>query len=121
HEVSGGHYLSFVLLPQAFGFALAGAAISVIAVLVPTFVAARRSIIEYLQGSARPGKSLLQRYYLDLALAGLAALALWELKQRGSIFDPHSVGGWSADPLLLLSPLLLMLAIGALMFRFLPI
>ena len=42
-----------------------------------------------------------------------------ELNQRGSVFDPRGVGGWSADPLLLLSPLLLILAVGSLLFRFL--
>ena len=35
--------------------------------------------------------------------------------------DPRGVGGWSADPLLLLSPLLLILAVGSLLFRFLPL
>ena len=29
----------------------------------------------------------------------------------GSVFDPESVGGWSADPLLLLSPLLIIVAV----------
>ncbi len=119
--VSGGHYLTFKVLPAAFGFAAGGAALAVMAIIVPTFFAARRGIVHYLQGAARPGKPLLQRYYIDLGLAGLAALGLWELNQRGSVFDPRSVGGWSADPLLLVSPLLIILAVGALMFRFLPL
>ncbi len=120
-QVSGGKTLPFVVLPQAFAFALAGAMLAVFAVLIPTFFAARRGIVQYLQGAARPGTSLLQRYYIDVGLAGLAALTLWELNQRGSVFDPRSVGGWSADPLLLLSPLVLIAAIGALMFRVLPL
>ncbi len=119
--VSGGKYLDFTLVPQAFLLAGAGAGLAILAVLLPTFITARRGMLDYLKGAARPDKPFIQRYYLDFGAAGLAALALWELNQRGSVFDPRSVGGWSADPLLLVSPLLLILAIGALMFRLLPL
>ena len=120
-EVSGGSFLPFTIVPQSFLFALGGAAIAVVAILVPSFFAARGGLLLFLHRAARPGKSILQRYYIDLGLVGLAALGLWELNQRGSVFDARSVGGWSADPLLLFSPLILMLAIGALLFRFLPL
>ena len=119
-SISGGDFLPFTLVPVAFVFALGGAAIAAIATMIPAFFAARRGMVFYLRSSARPGKPFLQRYYLDLGLVGLAALALWQMSQRGSVFDARSVGGWSADPLVLMSPLLLILAIGALMFRFLP-
>ena len=119
--LSDGGFLPFTIVPASFLFALGGAAIAVVAVIVPAFVAARRGMVVYLRGAARPETPLLQRYYLDMGLAGVAALALWQLDQRGSVFDPRSVGGWSADPLLLLSPLLLILATGALLFRFLPL
>ena len=118
--VSGGDFLAFTLVPESFAFAIGGAVLAVIAVVIPAFFAARRGMVIYLRGAARPGKPFLQRYYIDVALVGLSALALYQLNQRGSVFDPRSVGGWSADPLLLLSPLLLILAVGASMFRFLP-
>lgn len=120
-SISGGDFLPFTIVPMAFVFALGGAAIAAIAVIIPAFVAARRGMVLFLRSAARPGQPLLQRYYIDFAIVGLAAFALWQLNQRGSVFDPESVGGWSADPLLLLSPLLLILAIGAMMFRFLPL
>jgi ABC-type lipoprotein release transport system permease subunit len=120
-SVSGGSLLDYVLVPQAFLFALGGAALAVIAVLIPSYFGARRGLIFFLRSASRPGAPLFQRYYIDFVLVGLAALGLWELNQRGSVFDPRSVGGWSADPLLLLSPLLLILAVGALLFRFLPL
>ena len=119
--VSGGAFLPFTIVPVSFLFALGGAAIAAVAVVIPAFFAARRGMVVFLRGAARPGKSLLQRYYLDFALAGVSAFALFQLNQKGSVFDPKNVGGWSADPLLLLSPLLLILAIGALLFRFLPL
>jgi ABC-type lipoprotein release transport system permease subunit len=120
-SISGGGFLPFTIVPVSFAFALAGAGIAAVATIIPAFFAARRGMVLFLRSSARPGKPFLQRYYLDLGLVGLAALALWQMSQRGSVFDARSVGGWSADPLLLLSPLLLILAIGATMFRFLPL
>lgn len=120
-SISGGDFLPFTVVPASFLFALGGAAIAALAVLVPTFFAARQGMVLFLRSAARPGKPFLQRYYLDFALVGLAALALYQLNRQGSVFDPTSVGGWSADPLLLLSPLVLIVAIGALMFRFLPL
>ena len=91
-----------------------------LAVIVPAFFSARQGMVLFLRSSARPGKPILQRYYIDLGIVALAALGLWELNQKGSVFDARSVGGWSADPLLLASPLLLIVAVGVLMFRFLP-
>jgi putative ABC transport system permease protein len=120
-SISGGEFLPYTLVPVAFLFALGGAAIAAIAVIIPAFIAARQGMVLFLRSSARPGTPLLQRYYLDFALVGISAFSLWQLNQRGSVFDPESVGGWSADPLLLLSPLLLILAVGALLFRFLPL
>ena len=119
-NVSDGGFLAFTLVPESFLLALIGAALSGVAVIIPAYFTARSGLIVFLRGSARPGKPLLQRYYLDFALVGLAALALWQVNQKGSVFDPQSIGGWSADPLLLLSPLLLIAAIGAILARFLP-
>ena len=120
-SISGGAFLPYEVVPIAFLFALGGALIAAVVVVIPAFFGARRGMVVFLRSAARPGKPVLQRYYLDFAIVGLAAFALWQLNQRGSVFDPESVGGWSADPLLLLSPLLLVLAIGAMMFRFLPL
>jgi hypothetical protein len=120
-EVSGGSFLPFQVVPLAFVLAAAGAALAVLAIAVPAFFAARRGMVVFLQAAARPGKPLLQRYYIDFGLAGLATLALWELGQQGSVYDPRSVGGWSANPLLMAAPFLLIMATGALMFRFLPL
>ena len=62
-----------------------------------------------------------QRYYLDafLAVVGLAALAL--LVRRGSPLSDVNLGGQQADPLMLMAPALLFLALGSLALRFFPI
>lgn len=119
--ITAGAALPAALSPAAFLLAGAGAALALLAMLLPSFAAARRGIVDVKRDQARPAtRSFVQRYYLDLAVVALAGLMLWQLEQRGSVFDPDSVGGWSTDPLLLLSPLVFTLAVAAMLLRFYP-
>ena len=119
--ITGGSALPATLAPVAFLLAGAGAVLALVAMLLPSFAAARRGIVDVKRDQARPAsRGLVQRYYLDLAVVVLAGLMLWQLEQRGSVFDPDAVGGWSTDPLLLLSPLVFTLAVAALLLRFYP-
>ena len=119
--ITGGAALPAFLSPNAFALAAAGAGLALLAMLLPSFASARRGIVDVKRDQARPAsRGVVQRYYLDLAVVVLAGLLLWQLDQRGTVFDPESVGGWSADPLLLLSPLVFTLAIAALLLRFYP-
>ncbi len=119
--ITDGSSLPATLSPAAFLLAGAGAALALLAMLLPSFASARRGIIDVKRDQARPAvRSIVQRYYLDLAVVALAGLMFWQLEQRGSVFDPDSVGGWSTDPLLLLSPLVFTLAVAALLLRFYP-
>ncbi len=119
--ISGGSLLAVSVTPEAYLLSAAGAATALLAMLIPSFLAARRGIVDVKREQARPGEqSAIQRYYLDFGVVVLAALLLWQLDQRGSVFDPDSIGGWSADPLLLLSPLAITAAVAALVLRFYP-
>jgi len=119
--ITGGSTLPATLAPIAFVLAGAGAFLALVAMLLPSFISARQGIVDVKRDQARPaGRGIIQRYYLDLAVVVLAGLLLWQLEQRGSVFDPESVGGWSADPLLLLSPFVITLAVAALLLRFYP-
>ena len=119
--ITGGEALPAALTPDAFVLAAAGASLSLVAMLLPSFMAARRGIVDVKRDQARPaGRGLIQRYYLDVAVVVLAGLLLWQLDQRGTVFDPDAVGGWSTDPLLLLSPLVFTLAVAAILLRFYP-
>lgn len=120
-SVNDGDLLPVTIPVSAFGYAAGGVALSIVALLVPALVAARRSAVVRRREAARPGVSFIQRYYLDLALAGIAAVLLWELRERGNVFTPSETGGVTSDPLLLASPAILVAAAAALMLRFYPI
>ena len=119
--MTGGAPLPASVSPEAYLLAVGGGAMSLLAILLPAFVVVRRGIVDIKREESRPAEqNLLQRYYLDFALVALAGLLLWQLNQRGSVFDPDSVGGWSADPLLLASPFALTAAVSVMVLRFYP-
>ena len=121
HQMTGGSALPAAISPAAVLLGTGGALLALIAMLLPAVAASRRDIVDVKAEQARPpGRSLVQRYYLDVAVVALAALMLWQLQQRGSVFDPEAVGGWSADPLLLASPFVLTLAVAGIVLRFYP-
>ncbi len=62
-----------------------------------------------------------QKYYLDAMLALVGLGALWLLVRRGSPLADVNLGGRQADPLMLMAPALLFLALGSLALRFFPI
>ncbi|MEE8337207.1 MAG: ABC transporter permease [Dehalococcoidia bacterium] len=119
--MTDGGALPVSVTPSAYLLSAAGATLAMFALMLPAFAVARRAIVDEKREQARPpGRSLIQRYYLDFAVVGLAAILLWQLDQRGTVFDPDAVGGWTADPLLLASPLIFTAAVAALVLRLYP-
>ncbi len=119
--VTSGELLPAKLSKDGYLLGVLGAGIGLIGILIPTFIQARKGILEVRRDDARPDrKSVIQRYYLDFLLLGFAAILLWQVNQRGTLFDPDSVGGWSSDPVLLLTPFVLILAVAAMLLRFYP-
>ena len=121
HAVTGGAPLRAAISTQAALLGLGGAALAFFAILLPAILVARRGIIDVQREEARPAeRGIVQRYYLDVAFVLFAAFLMWQLQQRGSVFDPGSVGGWSSDPVLLLSPLVITLAVALIVLRAYP-
>jgi len=119
--ITGGAALPATITSTAYLLASGGALLALLAMLLPSLLVAQRGIVDVKRDQARPNAhGLVQRYYLDLGVVGLAGILLWQLEQRGSVFDPESVGGWSADPILLLTPLVITLAMAGLLLRFYP-
>ena len=117
-DITGGEPLGAAISEDAFLLAAGGAMLALAAMLLPTIGAVRRAVVDAKREQARPAeRGWFRRYHLDLALVALAALLYWQLDRRGAVFDPQSVGGWQADPLLLLSPLVMTAAAAAMVLR----
>ena len=119
-NVSNGDLLPVNIESIAFPFALAGACLAVIVLIVPAVLTARRGALGQARLHSRPRQSLLLRYYLDIVLVLFALLALWELGERDSVFIPSATGAMSTDPLLLASPAIVIVAVAAVVARFYP-
>ena len=116
--ITGGSALPASFSEDALLLAAGGAVLALVAMLLPAVGVVRRAIVDAKREQARPpGRTWFRRYHLDLALVALALLLYWQLERRGAVFDPQSVGGWQADPLLLLSPLVMTVAAAALVLR----
>lgn len=61
-----------------------------------------------------------QRYYIDVMLLVVGVAALWRMLSTGSALATAGGGALQADPLLLLAPALLCIALGSMLLRFFP-
>ncbi|NDJ78341.1 MAG: ABC transporter permease [Chloroflexi bacterium] len=110
------------LTADVFAYAGVAATVTFLALMLTLRPVLRLPLVSA-GGAARRSESQhwWQKYYLDavLALVGLGALGL--LVSRGSPLSDVNLGGQKADPLMLLAPALLFLALGSLALRFFPL
>ena len=101
--------------------ALAAAVIGWVSFSLPAFAASGKSLLEWQQTRARPAQQAAwQRRNLDIFLLILSGLAYWQLSRSGS-FVLQRIGETAfADPLLLIGPSLLLIAIALLFLRIFP-
>ncbi|MDA1241423.1 MAG: ABC transporter permease, partial [Chloroflexi bacterium] len=119
--VTGGAPLPVNVSPEAYLLAVLGGVLSLVAILIHAYLSVRQGIIDVKREESRPSeRNFLQRYFLDFALVGLAALLMWQLDRQGSVFDPGAVGGLASDPLLLAAPFALTASVALMMLRFYP-
>jgi hypothetical protein len=97
-----------------------------LALVVSVSMTARRTLREPQPPRARPpGQSVLHRRYVDLYLLAFGGLLVWQLNRSGSFLARTVAGGrlgntpWT-DPLLLLGPFLLALALAMILLRIVP-
>jgi putative ABC transport system permease protein len=84
-------------------------------------LAARRNVVAWQRRLARPERrAAWQKVYLDVFLLALGGLAYWQLSQSGSLLVQALGETAVADPLLLLSPSLLLVAVGLVFLRLFP-
>ena len=101
--------------------ALGGALLGLLAVVFPAYPAARRSLLEWQHQVARPKKSTWwQRTYLDVFLLFVGLILYWQLSSSGSFVIRRFGDSNLSDPILLISPTILIIAIALLFLRLIP-
>jgi putative ABC transport system permease protein len=110
------------LSPAALRYGLLGVALAVLALLAPSLVASRHTIVTYKWERARALiRPLWQRYYLDLFLLALPLYGWYLLQGQGTVAllgqgdDPFS------NPLLFLVPVLFSFSLALLFARIFPL
>lgn len=92
-----------------------------LALVWPVFLTARRNALGGQQLRARPPQvSVVQKRYLDLYLLAFGGLLYWQLNQSGSFVMRRLGNTQLADPLLLIGPSLLLIAMAMVFLRVVP-
>jgi ABC-type lipoprotein release transport system permease subunit len=122
HGLSGGHLLHVPLSGGAVGLAAFGALLAFGALIWPAYRACRFSITHYKQEISRPPRQpAFLRYYLDLVVAGAAALAFYQLRHAGGLSSTGLFDDKTTDPVLLATPTLLILLVALVFLRVFPL
>ena len=121
-DLSGGGLLDVHLSRLSFGLAALGALIGFLAFMAPAWLATRSTVIGFKRAAARPRRQpLFFRLYLDVAVVALLAVVFWRLRGRDELFEDPLFGDPQADPLLLATPAVAMLAAGVVFLRLFPL
>jgi putative ABC transport system permease protein len=121
-DLSGGDPIDVPFTLWAMAFALGGSLLALGALLWPAYRASALSITRFRQAASRPPvQAAFFRYYLDLAVVAVAAFGFYQLRQRGSMVTERLFGDLTADPVLLATPSLFMLAVALVFLRLFPV
>ncbi|MDP7618954.1 MAG: hypothetical protein QF652_01720, partial [Dehalococcoidia bacterium] len=117
-----GAPLPVSISPAAFLFAAIGGALSLSIFLIASLQISRRNPLEERRQVTRPSQTpLLQRYYVDVGLAGVVAMLLWQQGQQGSLVANAVSGSGSADIFLLTVPALFLVTAAMILLRLFPL
>lgn len=121
-DLSGGAPLDVHLSALSFALAGGGALLAFASFMVPAWQATRQTVVGFKSDQARPRRApLFLRYYLDVALVVVFALAFWRLRRVDGLVDQPLFGDPHADPFLLATPAVAMLTAGIVFLRLFPI
>ncbi len=106
---------------QTLQFAVLAVGLSMCAMMVPAWGAARHSIVTYKQEVARQTRGpFWQRWFVDFLLLAVAGYGYYLLMGRQSILTLGEAGDVFSDPLLLLVPALFIFATSLIFLRIFP-
>lgn len=121
-DFSGDRLLPATLQPNLYLYAGLAALLALFAILAPAWQAARQTIVTYRRSAARENRRMfVHRFFLDVVLVLLGALGYWQLDRSGAIIARSPTGGLEFDPLLLLTPILLVAGLTFVALRFVPL
>ena len=107
--------------PVSWLLALTAVTFGWLALMIPLYLSTRHQLIEWLRQRARPHTpNRLRQLTFDVFLLTLGGLSYWQLTQIGTAVREQS-DGLATDPVLLLGPSLLTLAIGLFLLRLFPL
>lgn len=111
---------------ESWGLAVLAVLFGLLTLVGSVYSTARQNLLDWQRQKARPDHlTSWQRYYLDFFLLVLGGLVYWQLADSGSVAslavtaDAFSSAGL-ADPILLLGPSLLLIAVAMILLRFIP-
>jgi putative ABC transport system permease protein len=107
---------------ESWRLALLAATFGWLTLVASVFVASRRSVVQWQSREARATDGAAwQGAYLDFFFLALGAVVYWQLHRSGSFLSRHLGGSSLADPVLLLGPSLLLVAVAMSFLRFFPL
>jgi hypothetical protein len=107
----------------SFALAAVGGVMAMAVLTLVSYIAARRSEVEFRREAARPHQTpFFYRYYLDMALLGVIGVAWWQMRShRSFLIRSLGEGELKLDYSLLIGPALGILAAGLIVMRLFPI
>jgi putative ABC transport system permease protein len=112
---------SWDILAESRRLALIAAGASWLALVIPVYSSSRIDLLEWQRQVARPARRAgWQRLYLDVVLLALGGLIYWQLSESGSFVLRRVGSDQFADPILLLGPSLLLIAVALIFLRLFP-
>ena len=121
-SLTGGEMIPIRFSGTVLILIISAAVLCLLALVIPAIRASRGGIVHEKQASSRPSRvPFWQRFYLDVVLLVVGGALYWELEERGSLVNMDIFGGLGMDPLLLLTPILLLLAVAIIFLRVFPL
>jgi len=105
---------------RVFGFALAAALLSVLAMVIPAFRYSKVGIVDMKRSMQISKKPLWQKLYLDLVLLAVSGYGLYSYYRSDSLIQKSMAQGAQLDPLLYICSSLFMLGMAMLFVRLFP-
>ena len=117
---TGGFYASKLSI-ETLSFSLLGAGLGWISLILGTVHLIKRNVVEWQRQLSRADRSSRwAKLYLDVFLVILGGIIFWQLSSNGSFVITRMREVPIADPLLLLSPTILLIAVTLILLRIFP-